>query len=88
MGRVFIKSAEYAPQIDNAHAVELQLLDRCPPGGTHAQDQQEIWIPGEMIRPQMLTRMVKRDGLTGDSIKRVNTNVFATVAPLARQSEI
>ncbi len=37
---MFVKSAEYSSQIDNADTVELQFLNRCSPRGAQAQNQE------------------------------------------------
>jgi hypothetical protein len=79
---------EDTPEIDDSHAVQLELGHRRGAGGCSTDDLYEIETPGEMLVPLMLARMVKRDPLPGSRVDGGGVRVLGVVAALTRVGEV
>ena len=80
--------AEGATEIDQSLPVEFQDMNGGPPGRRQAEHLREIFAPGKVITPSLLSRMIKRHAPLGERVYACNLRVLGTVAALAGESQV
>jgi hypothetical protein len=82
LGRMTADRVEYAPEVDNALPIQVQLLDSGTAGGCQAQQDRRIVVPGEVVAPALPPRMVEGSPFPADRIPRVHTDALPVIAAL------
>ncbi len=85
---MFTCGTQHAPQIDDSHPIQCELHDRRTSGRRHADQYRKVFIPGEMLAPAVLTRIIERRQLAGGWVNRLGGKEFSVIAALARQSQV
>lgn len=76
------------PEIDDAGSIQIQLFDGGPSCRSEAKYQRVVFVPGEMVAPDILPRMEERNDLTADWVFRPDANELSIVAPLASKRQV
>jgi hypothetical protein len=82
-GRVPADDAEGAPQVDDALAVQLQLLDCGAPGRRQSDDERKLVAPREVLAPAVPAWMIQRHPVSGNRIDGVDADILAVISALA-----
>jgi len=75
-------------KVHQRQAVELEGLDGAAARLSQANNDGEIFIPGEMVTPALPARMVNRDDRSANRIRSMRVIIFMIVAALTGQRQI
>jgi hypothetical protein len=82
------KQRKRPTQIDDPFAIQTQSDNGGTPGRGKTNEEGTVFIPYEMIAPDMLTRMKQRSGIAGFGVNSGSASMFVIVAALTGESQI
>lgn len=76
------------PQIDQTFSIQMKGHHRAPSCGSQTDYAAEGVVPGEMIGPNLISRMEKRGWTAADRVNTFDLRMFVAVAALASPTKI
>lgn len=80
--------SENPPQVEEARTVQPEPFYRCSSRRSLAKHPREVRAPGEVLGPNIPSRMKERDESTTQGIRRFDAGMFVPVTALAREGQV
>src|SRR5262249_2443918 len=87
-GRVFPGSVQQPPEVHQPFAIEVERRDGGSAGRCLAEEPGPVLVPGEMLAPALLARMVEGNLLPSHGVRSPGLIVFAVVASLTGHCQV
>src|SRR5687767_5360834 len=86
--RMLCECAQEPAQVHHAVTIQIEPVDRGTARRCEPDHQREVFIPIEVLTPDVAARVVERDGCAADGIHRLRAGILVAVAPVAGEREV